>query len=59
VTNLLENSQLAKGDQMLAVPHLGRKLPPPVKQLIGDLSNTERVLLALDLRPVYGKEREL
>lgn len=44
---------------MLAMPHLVRKLPPPVKQLIGDLSNTGRVLLALYLRPVDGKEGEL
>lgn len=51
VIDLLENPQLAKGDQILAVPTLVRKLPEPVKKIIGDLSNTERVLVGLDLRP--------
>lgn len=49
VIDLLENPQLAKGDQILAVPTLVRKLPPPIKKIIGDLSNTERVLVGLDL----------
>ncbi len=52
VIDLLENPQLSKGDQILAVPTLVRKLPPPIKKIIGDLSNTERVLVGLDLRPV-------
>ena len=52
VVDLLENPQLAKGDQILAVPTLVRKLPPPVKKIIGDLSNTERVLVGLNLRPL-------
>jgi circadian clock protein KaiB len=52
VVDLLENPQLAKGDQILAVPTLVRRLPPPIKKIIGDLSNTERVLVGLDLRPV-------
>ncbi|WP_230670647.1 circadian clock KaiB family protein [Methanosarcina mazei] len=52
VIDLLENPQLAKGDQILAVPTLVRRLPPPIKKIIGDLSNTERVLVGLDLRPV-------
>lgn len=52
VIDLLENPQLAKGDQILAVPTLVRRLPPPLKKIIGDLSNTERVLVGLDLRPV-------
>jgi circadian clock protein KaiB len=51
VVDLLKNPQLAKGDQILAVPTLVRKLPQPVRKIIGDLSNTERVLVGLDLRP--------
>ena len=52
VVDLLLNPHLAKGDQILAVPTLVRKLPEPVRKIIGDLSNTERVLVGLDLRPV-------
>jgi circadian clock protein KaiB len=51
VIDLLDNPQLAAGDQILAIPTLVRKLPAPVKKIIGDLSNTERVLVGLDLRP--------
>lgn len=51
VIDLLENPQLAKGDQILAIPTLVRRLPPPIKKIIGDLSNTERVLVGLDLLP--------
>ncbi len=51
VIDLLKNPQLAKGDQILAIPTLVRKLPVPVRKIIGDLSNTERVLVGLDLRP--------
>lgn len=51
VIDLLKNPQLARGDQILAVPTLVRKLPEPIKKIIGDLSNTERVLVGLDLRP--------
>lgn len=51
VVDLLENPQLARGDQILAVPTLVRRLPPPIKKIIGDLSNTERVLVGLDLHP--------
>ncbi len=51
VVDLLENPQLAAGDQILAVPTLVRKLPEPMRKIIGDLSNTERVLVGLDLRP--------
>ena len=51
VIDLLENPQLAHGDQILANPTLVRKLPEPVRKIIGDLSNTERVLIGLDLRP--------
>jgi len=51
VIDLLKNPQLARGDQILAVPTLVRKLPEPVRKIIGDLSNEERVLVGLDLRP--------
>jgi circadian clock protein KaiB len=51
VVDLTVNPQLAKGDQILALPTLVRKLPPPLRKIIGDLSNTERVLVGLDLRP--------
>lgn len=51
VIDLLKNPQLARGDQILAIPTLVRKLPPPMKKIIGDLSNAERVLVGLDLRP--------
>ena len=51
VVDLTKNPQLAKGDQIFALPTLVRKLPEPVKKIIGDLSNTERVLVGLDIRP--------
>jgi len=51
VVDLLKNPQLARGDQILAVPTLVRKLPEPIKKIIGDLSDKERVLVGLDLRP--------
>ena len=51
VIDLLKNPQLAKGDQILAIPTLVRKLPVPIRKIIGDLSNTERVLVGLNLRP--------
>lgn len=50
VIDLLVNPQLGRGDQILAVPTLVRRLPEPIKKIIGDLSNTERVLVGLDLR---------
>jgi circadian clock protein KaiB len=50
LVDLLENPQLAQGDQILAIPTLVRKLPTPIKKIIGDLSNTERTLVGLDLR---------
>lgn len=49
VIDLMRNPKLAEGDQILAIPTLVRKLPEPVKKIIGDLSNTERVLVGLDL----------
>jgi circadian clock protein KaiB len=51
LVDLLENPKLAAGDQILAIPTLVRKLPAPMKKIIGDLSNTERVLVGLDLQP--------
>lgn len=50
VVDLLKNPQLASGDQILAIPTLVRRLPTPVKKIIGNLSKTERVLVGLDLR---------
>jgi len=50
VIDLLEDPQLGRGDQILALPTLVRRLPEPIKKIIGDLSNTERVLVGLDLR---------
>jgi circadian clock protein KaiB len=52
VIDLLKNPQLAKGDQIIAIPTLVRKLPEPIKKIIGDLADTERVLVGLDIRPV-------
>ena len=52
VIDLLKNPQLAKGDQIIALPTLVRKLPEPIKKIIGDLANTERVLVGLDIRAV-------
>ena len=51
IIDLLKNPTLAKGDQIFAIPTLVRKLQEPVRKIIGDLSNTERVLVGLDLRP--------
>jgi circadian clock protein KaiB len=51
IVDLLKNPTLAKGDQILAIPTVVRQLPPPVKKLIGDLANTERVIVGLDIKP--------
>ena len=51
IIDLLKKPQLASGDQILAIPTLVRRLPPPIKKIIGDLSDTERVLVGLDLVP--------
>jgi circadian clock protein KaiB len=51
VIDLVQKPQLSRGDQILAIPTLVRKLPPPVRKIIGDLSDTDRVLVGLDLRP--------
>jgi circadian clock protein KaiB len=52
VIDLLVNPQLAEGDQILAVPTLVRKMPVPIRKIIGDLSNEERVLVGLNIRPL-------
>ena len=52
VIDLIKTPQLAAGDQILAVPTLVRRLPEPIKKIIGDLSNEERVLVGLDIQPV-------
>ena len=50
IVDLLKNPKLAKGDQIIAVPTLVRQLPEPLRKIIGDLSNTERVLVGLDIK---------
>ncbi|MGY2132543.1 circadian clock protein KaiB [Hymenobacter sp. HD11105] len=55
VVDLLQNPQLAEGDQILAIPTLVRKVPVPIRKIIGDLSNEERVLVGLDIRPALAK----
>jgi circadian clock protein KaiB len=50
VIDLIKKPQLAKGDQIIAIPTLVRKLPEPIKKIIGDLADTERVLVGLDIR---------
>ncbi len=57
IIDLLKDPKLAQGDQILAIPTLVRKLPEPVRKIIGDLSNTERVLVGLDLRPASRVEK--
>ncbi|MGE5661029.1 MAG: circadian clock KaiB family protein [Ignavibacteriales bacterium] len=52
VIDLVKNPKLARGDQIIAIPTLVRKLPEPIRKIIGDLSNTERVLVGLDIKPV-------
>jgi circadian clock protein KaiB len=59
VIDLLKNPQLAKGDQILALPALVRKLPAPIKKIIGDLSNTERVLVGLDIKPLASESKRV
>jgi circadian clock protein KaiB len=51
VIDLLQNPQLAASDQILAIPTLVRRLPEPLKRIIGDLSNLQKVLVGLDIRP--------
>ena len=52
VVDLVVNPQLARHDQIVAIPTLVRKLPEPMRRIIGDMSNTERVLVGLDIRPL-------
>ena len=52
VIDLLEKPQLAEGDQILAIPTLVRKVPEPIRKIIGDLSNEEKVLVGLNIRPI-------
>ncbi len=52
VIDLVQNPQLARADQIVAIPTLVKKLPPPLRRILGDLSNSERVLIGLDTRPV-------
>ncbi len=52
VIDLVETPQLAAGDQIVAIPTLVRRLPPPLKRMIGDLSNSEKVIVGLDLKPI-------
>jgi len=54
IIDLLKDPTLARGDQILAIPTLVRKLPQPVRKIIGDLSDTDRVLVGLDLRPAVS-----
>jgi circadian clock protein KaiB len=51
VIDLMQHPQLAEGDQILAIPTVVRKMPEPIRKVIGDLSNEERVIVGLDLRP--------
>ena len=55
VIDLLQQPQLAEGDQIFAIPTLVRKVPEPIRKIIGDLSNEEKVLVGLDIRPVTVK----
>jgi circadian clock protein KaiB len=55
VIDLLVKPQLAEGDQIFAVPTLVRKVPEPIRKIIGDLSNKEKVLVGLNIRPVNTK----
>ena len=57
VVDLLQTPQLAAGDQIIAIPTLVRKLPAPMKKIIGDFSNEERALVGLDLRPSKEKQQ--
>jgi circadian clock protein KaiB len=60
VIDLIKNPQLAQGDQILAIPTLVRNLPQPIRKIIGDLSNVDRVLVGLDLRgPGAGRQEPI
>jgi circadian clock protein KaiB len=55
VVDLVKHPQLAAGDQILAIPTLVRKLPQPLRKIVGDLRDTERALVGLQLRPASGE----
>jgi len=57
VVDLVENPRMAQNDQIVAIPTLVRKLPAPVRRIIGDLSNTERVLVGLELHQLADQSR--
>jgi circadian clock protein KaiB len=57
VVDLVQRPQLASRDQILAIPTLVRKLPEPIKKIIGDLSNADKVLVGLDVRPVHTADK--
>jgi circadian clock protein KaiB len=57
IVDLLENPKLAAGDQIVAIPTLVRRLPPPMRKIIGDLSNTERALVGLELKPAAAEAK--
>ena len=57
VIDLLKSPQLAEGDQIVAIPTLIRKVPVPIRKIIGDLSNEEKVLVGLNIRPMPPKNR--
>ena len=59
VIDLLKNPKLAEGDQILAIPTLVRKVPEPIRKIIGDLSDEEKVLVGLNIRPYKGKREEV
>jgi circadian clock protein KaiB len=56
VVDLMQQPQLAAGDQIVAIPTLVRKLPEPLRKIVGDLRNTERTLVGLQLKPASGRE---
>ena len=58
VIDLMQTPQLAAGDQIVAIPTLIRKLPEPLRRIVGDLSNTERTLVGLQLRPAQPGKRD-
>jgi len=57
IIDLLKNPSLAKGEQIIAIPTLVKKIPPPARKIIGDLADTERVLVGLDIRPNLRKSK--
>lgn len=59
VIDLLETPQLAKGDEIVALPTLVRRLPSPIRKIVGDLSNTDKVLVGLQLRPLPPRGRSM